>query len=358
MEQHGPDEVITCYHLLTGEQIWTNAYPARYESPAGGVGPRTVPLIVSNRVYALGATGFLNCLDRDTGQSLWLKDVLGENSAPLPQWGVAGSPLHHDGKIIVNPGGTGGRSLVAYAAASGGLAWSGGDAPCSYGSPALMTLAGVEQILMFNQPSITSHDPATGAVLWEHPWRGDQPRVALPVAVSPDTVLFSSGYGVGAELLRVARPDSGWVVESVWRSIRMKAKFANMIRKDGFLYGLDDGILACLDLADGSQRWKEGRYGHGQLLLVGDLLLVTAENGEVVLLEPTPDAPNELSRFTAFDHKQWNPPALAGQLLLVRTHREAAAYVLPLLTEPATPAATAAAAPTATTPAPDAPDSE
>ena len=91
--------------------------------------------------------------------------------------------------------------------------------------------------------------------------------------------------------------------------------------------------MACLDLEDGSQRWKEGRYGHGQLVVAGALMLITGENGDVVLFEPVPDEPRELATFSAFDHKQWNPPALAGQLLLLRTDREAACYVLPILDE-------------------------
>ena len=111
----------------------------------------------------------------------------------------------------------------------------------------------------------------------------------------------------------------------------MKAKFNNVARIGGFIYGMDDGIMTCLDLEDGSRRWKEGRYGHGQLISVGEMMLITTEKGDVVLFEPNPDEPRELHRFTAFDHKQWNPPALAGQLLVVRTAREAACYLLPVL---------------------------
>jgi outer membrane protein assembly factor BamB len=102
-----------------------------------------------------------------------------------------------------------------------------------------------------------------------------------------------------------------------------------VVTKDGFVYGLDDGILACVDLATGELRWKEGRYGHGQCLLVGDLLLLTAENGEVVLIEPTPDERRELTKVAALRGKTWNPPALAGDLLLVRNDQEAACYLLP-----------------------------
>ncbi|MBI1178854.1 PQQ-binding-like beta-propeller repeat protein [bacterium] len=331
LEQGGPEEAVTCYNLLDGSPLWKHSYVARYDTPVGGLGPRTVPLIVSNRVYAVGATGFLSCLDLATGNRIWDENVLVVNHANVPAWGFACSPLFVDGRIVVNPGGPDGHSLVAYDAVTGKQVWAGGDAPASYSSPVVAELAGVRQILMFDQPRICSHDVETGKVLWEYPWGHGQPQVAVPIIASEDSVMFSSGYGVGAELLKVKHDAAGvWTVDQVWRSIRMKAKFANMVKRDGFVYGLDDGMLACIDLKDGSQRWKEGRYGHGQMLLVGDLLLVTAEDGEIILLAPTPEAPNELSRLTAFDHKQWNPPALAGQLLVVRTDREAACYVLPL----------------------------
>jgi outer membrane protein assembly factor BamB len=108
----------------------------------------------------------------------------------------------------------------------------------------------------------------------------------------------------------------------------MKAKFCNVIEKGGFVYGLDDGILACVDLASGRRRWKQGRYGHGQILLVGELLLVMGEGGEVALVEPGNG--RELARIAVFDMKTWNPPALAGRYLFVRNHREAACYRLPI----------------------------
>jgi outer membrane protein assembly factor BamB len=103
-----------------------------------------------------------------------------------------------------------------------------------------------------------------------------------------------------------------------------------MIVHDGNIYGLDDGIFVCLDLQSGNRKWKRGRYGHGQMILVGDLLLVMAENGDVVLLEPTSEEHRELTRFSVLDGKTWNPPALAGAFLLIRNDKEAACYRLPI----------------------------
>ncbi len=330
MEQRGDEETVTCLDVRTGRQLWAHADPVRFESSFGGNGPRATPTIVEGRVFTLGGTGVLNCLALETGEKIWQRDLYRDAEGGRPEWGYAGSPLVHEGKVIVSAGKSHERSLWAYRTSDGEVAWRNGSQPSSYSSPMLTTLAGVPQILIFNMIAITAHDPATGAVLWEYPWGIRQPHVAQPVPVSPDQVVFSSGYGVGSELLRIQRDAAGALAATrVWKSVNFRVKMASFFERDGLLYGLDDGILACVDWHDGSRRWKDGRYGHGQILLAGDLLLVTAENGEIVLLEPTPDAPNELTRHRVFAGKTWNPPALSGDLLLMRTDQEAACLRLP-----------------------------
>jgi outer membrane protein assembly factor BamB len=324
-EQRGEEECSTCYETLTGRLLWCHREPAHYHTTLGGEGPRCTPTVVSNRVFTLGATGRLNCLDLATGRRVWFRDIAADARSKMPGWGFAGSALVFDGLVVVSAGGARDRSLLAYRADTGDLAWTGGSDSAGYGSPQLVTLAGRRQILAFNSHRISAHDPASGAVLWEYPWGIGQPHVTAPVVVGADRILFSSGYGVGAELLEIRPDDAGHLnAVRVWKSTKMKSKFATLVQRDGFLFGLDDGVLACLDLRDGSQAWRGNRYGHGQGLLVGDLLLQMAEDGELVLLRPTPAAPNELHRFRVFNGKTWNPIALAGDILLVRTDQEAA----------------------------------
>jgi outer membrane protein assembly factor BamB len=332
-EQRGEFELVVCYDLLTGQLVWKHSDTARYFTTIAGEGPRATPAIAEGRVFAAGATGILNCLDLDSGKVLWSKNILTENEAKLNDWGVAGSPLVLPdlGLVIVNPGGRKDRSLVAYRVADGSLAWAGGDDKASYSSPCEATLAGVRQVLMFNQHALFGHDAQSGAVLWRHEWHPGWPHVALPVPVDDRRLLVSSGYGVGGELLEITRDSSGkFAVEKIWKTNRLKSKFNNFIIREGFIYALDDGVLVCLEIETGDLKWKEGRYGHGQFLLVRDLLLITAENGDVVLLEPRSDANRELTRFEALSGKTWNPPALSGDLLLVRNDQEAACYRLPV----------------------------
>lgn len=331
MEQRGKDELVVCYDLLTGSVLWTHADAALFRNTIAGEGPRTTPTLAGDRVLTLGATGTLNCLDLHTGKVIWNKNILTENGRRVSTWGASGSPLVLGANVIVNPGGKFGRSLVAYRLADGGRAWSGGDDEAGYSSPCAATLCGVPQVLIFNEHAVFGHDQSTGCVLWQHPWNPAHAHVTQPIALDGDRVLVSSGYGEGSQLLQLERNNEGrFAAKPLWKTRKLKSKFNNMVIRDGHIYGLDDGTLACVELATGTLKWREGRYGHGQFILVRDLLLITAENGEVALAEPVPAGRRELAKFPAVTGKTWNPPALAGDLLLVRNDEEAACYRLPM----------------------------
>lgn len=332
LEQRGVHEMVVAYGLESGEELWSYAEETRFDqnSWVGGVGPRSTPTIADGEVYSMGATGILTCLDLRTGRRIWRHDVLEENRAATPEWGKACSPLLVGDLVVVSAGGTNGHSLVAYDRETGEEVWAGGDGRSSYSSPLLATLAGREQIVILNHASIAGHDPADGHVLWETPWPNDQPSVAQPLPIGPDRLLVSAGYGVGSKLFEIHQNGSGGFEASlVWETPRLKAKFTQIIEYDGYVYGLDDGVMTCLDERTGERRWKKGRYGHGQVLLVDDLLLVQTEHGRIVLVEPSPEDLREVTSFTALDGKVWNPPALAGPYLLVRNDLAAVCYRLP-----------------------------
>ncbi len=330
-EQNGENEEVACYDLRDGRQVWRHSDLARYSTGLGGTGPRATPTVVDGRVYALGATGILNCLDLATGKRYWHKDILQDNDARLAQWGMSGSPLLLDSLVVVCPGGPADRSLVAYARDSGALVWSAGSDKAGYSSPMLATIAGQPQILIFNDANVVSHAPQTGQILWKFPWVEGTQKVAQPIVLDGDRVLVLSGYGVGSKMLQIQRtPDGSLTPRVLWESRRLKPKFANVVVSQEFIYGLDDGILTCVEADTGKRRWKGGRYGHGQLILVNDTLLITTEGGQIVLVEATATEFNELAAVPALSGKTWNNPALAGQYLLARNSEEAVCLRLPV----------------------------
>ena len=330
-EQDGPREKVVCYDALSGRLIWSYCDVERFFKTIAGEGPRATPTIDGDRVYTLGATGILNCLDLPTGRLIWARNIIQDNRSRVPEWGLSGSPLIVDDLVVVSAGGSDGRSFVAYDKRDGQFVWGGGSDAASYSSPVICSIAGTRQVLMFNASLIAAHDPGSGQLLWQYPWSAAQAHVAVPVMLPGDRVLVTSGYGTGSEAVQIKSDATGnWTASRVWKSNRLKAKFTNVVYHEGSIYGLDDGIMVCIDAATGEQKWKNGRYGHGQNILVGKLLLVMAESGEIVLVEPVPQELRELARFRAFNTKTWNPPALAGELLFVRNDREAACFRLPV----------------------------
>ncbi|MBS0265736.1 MAG: PQQ-like beta-propeller repeat protein [Planctomycetes bacterium] len=340
-EQRGPEECVVAYDLRTGRELWVHRDETLFTgSGVHGDGPRATPMLYQGRVYALGATGYFNCLELLTGRQLWQHQVLPHPETDNLQWGMAGSPLIVGQQVIIAPGLKPGRSVMAFDQESGRLAWSAGDAPAAYSSPQASQLDGQNQILIFNGAGLSAHAPDDGHVLWTFPWvtQGvSMVNVAQPLVLSRsvlgaehDAFLISSGYSQGCALLSIQTEQPSMQVTELWRNKSLKSKFSNMVALDEFVYGLDDGILVCLEARTGKRRWKGGRYGHGQLLLVADLLLVQTESGDVALVAPDPKAFQELGTFAALPSKTWNHPALAGNLLLVRNDRIAACYELPV----------------------------
>ena len=337
-EQRGPEELVTCYDLLTGDLLWTHRDTAHFFESAetgaremAGDGPRSVPTIQGDHVFTFGATGVLNCLRLETGEVVWQRDVLEELGKKLPKWGKSTSPLViPDLQLVVVSGGEKtGPSLVAYETATGAPKWKSAGNGASYSSPNLLTLHGVRQIVSVNAHDVSGHDPATGKELWVFSWPGSNPKVGQPIEVPGNRLLVTASYGAGSHLLQIGLTAGAWSVESVWKSIRLKTKFSSATVLGDHAYGLDEGRLTCVSLADGARLWKDGKYGFGQHLQVGDRLLVQAEPGYLAVVAASPDGFQELGRFDALTSMTWNPPTLAGRYLLVRNDREAICYRLP-----------------------------
>lgn len=343
MEQRGEEELVTCYEVSTGRLRWWHAETCRHHTVLGGAGPRSTPTIDEGRVYALGATGILRCLDGADGREIWSDDLLARIGVTPSEdlkavaWGRAASPLVVDQLVVVPLGGPAGgpyTSLIAFDKQTGEVAWTGGHHQVAYASPSLATIHGVRQILIVNEDFVSGHLPQTGEVLWEHPWPGKSTtnaNVSQAVPLADDRIWLSKGYNGGTLVLQLSRSQAGnWKVAEVRRNRRiLNTKFTNVVVHGRYVYGLSDGILECADLEAGKRQWKGGRYGHGQILGVGDLLLVQAQSGYVVLVEASPAGHNELGSFAALEGKTWNNPCLYGHFLLVRNAEEAACYRLP-----------------------------
>jgi outer membrane protein assembly factor BamB len=331
-EQRGNDEVVSCYNLTTGEPVWRHKNTARFWESNAGAGPRGTPTLSNNRVYTFGATGILNALDARNGSIIWSRNAASDTNTKVPDWGFASSPLVVGDVVIVATAGV----LAAYDLATGNPRWQGPAGRGGYSSPQLATIGGVAQVLLLNGEGATSVAPTDGKLLWKYDWKGD--GIVQPAVITGNDVLLGSGSGLNSEVgirrVAVTHSPGGWNVEERWTSNSLKPYYNDFVVHKGHAFGFDGSILACVDLADGKRKWKGGRYGHGQLIVLPDqdVLLVLSEEGELALVSATTDQFTELARIPAMEGKTWNHPVLVGDVLLVRNSQEMVAFRLSLAT--------------------------
>ena len=329
IEQRRQQEVAVAYDLETGREVWTQPWNAEFRETMGGDGPRATPTWDEGRLYVLGATGELHCFEAGSGRTIWNLNILADNGAKNLQWGMSAAPLVLGEKLIVLPGGGSGRSVGAYHKLTGKPIWKSLSDKQSYASPIRAELAGLEQIIIISAVRVAGLGIDDGALLWEYPWQTEfDINAAEPLVVDENRIFVSSGYGHGSVLLNISRTNGEFKVSPVWETKRMKNKFNGSVLEKGHLYGLDEGILACLDVETGELKWKGGRYGYGQLLLASGHLIILTEKGDLVLVEASPEEHRELARFSAIQGKTWNYPAITEGRLLVRNTTEMACFDL------------------------------
>lgn len=327
IEQRRRQEVVAAYDLETGRELWTQGSDAEFKESMGGDGPRATPTWEAGRLYALGAQGDLRCFEAKTGKLNWSKNILKDNGADNLQWGMSGAPLIVDDKVIVLPGGRAGKSVVAYNKLTGAQVWKSLNDTQAYVSPMLVTLAGKRQIVVVSATRIVGLAVEDGSLLWESGWNTDMGiNVSQPIVIDANRFFISSGYGKGAALVEVTGSGNELTAKKVWENTSMKNKFNSSVVFEGNIYGLDEGILTCIDVKTGERRWKGGRYGYGQVILASGHLIVITDTGELVLVKATPDKHTELAKFSAIEGKTWNYPAIADGRLLVRNQTQMACF--------------------------------
>ena len=323
IEQRRQQEVIAAYDTATGREVWSHKYSADFQESMGGPGPRATPTWHDGRLYSMGATGELFVLDAANGKVIWNKNILQDNGAKNIEWAMSASPLIVDETVVVQPGGSGGKSVVAYNKNTGARVWSALNDRTSYASPMLVTLAGKRQIVTMTAQRAIGLDATNGKLLWEYPWVTEYDiNSAQPIITAPNQLVISSGYGHGAALLEIG--PSG--AKRIWENKKLKNKFNSSVIFEGYIYGFDESIFTCVKAATGEPTWKAGRYGYGQVLLADGHLVITTEEGQIVLLKADPTAHRELFKFQALEGRTWNVPAIANGRLFVRNATEMAAY--------------------------------
>ncbi len=327
-------EMLVCLDEKSGKQLWSKPLSVipKYDGGGnagakgndGGDGSRSSPVIDGGKVYVIDSLLHVFCFDAATGGSVWDHDVKKENSGEMIKWQNAASPLI-DGDILLLAGGGKGQALIGLNKGTGKVVWKGEDDKMTHATPILADILGVHQAIFFTQTGLVGVNPQTGDVLWRAEFPYKVSTSASPF-VFEDIVYCSAGYGVGAGAFKLSKKGSKLSAEQIWRrENECFNHWSTPVVKDGYLYGMfsfkeyGKGPLACVDIRTGKDMWKEEGFGPGQVILAGDKIIATSDQGEIVVAEAKPDKYKEVARKDVLEGKVWSYPILANGKIFARS---------------------------------------
>lgn len=331
-DRQGENERVVCLDAETGKPVWEYAYTA---SQAGtdstyAIGPRATPTVEGNRVYTVGGSGKLLALEveNDAAKVRWEHDLLAEFAAPLPQWGVACSPLVLDDLVIVQPGGKGG-AVVAFDKTSGAVKWTAGSNPPGYSSPVAARVGGQDTVFAFMGDALLAVRARDGAVTDSYPWATQfTGNIATPVVVDDEYVFISSAYGMGCALLRAEKSGDEVKLVKVYerRGRAFQSHHATAVFKDKHLFGTDgtqgSGGLKCVDFVTGKEvpDWEGRELGQTSVILAGDYLIAQTARGDICLVEANSKEFNLVAKVPKVlsGNNNWATPTLVNGRLYAR----------------------------------------
>ena len=319
--RQGEDEVILCLNAADGKELWQDKYAAKpVTGPAARQhpGPRSSPTVAEGKVVTLGASGVVSCLDAATGKALWRN----EEFKGVPRFFTSMSPIVVDGMAIVQLGGPGDGTTVAFDLASGKPKWKwAGDGP-GYASPVLMTVEGTKQIVTLTEKSVVGLGVADGKVLWQIPFapRGMAYNAATPI-IEGQTVIFT-GQGRGTKAVKVEKQGDGFAAKELWSNDQLAPQFNSPVLKDGLLFGLTDrGFFFCINAETGTTAWTDQTsHGRGFCAIVdaGSVLLALPSNSELIAIKPDGKQYTELAKIKVSNTQTYAHPVVAGKRIFVK----------------------------------------
>lgn len=307
----------------TGAPLWQVAYDAPGALDYGN-SPRTTPLIHDGLVFLLGAMGHLTCADLATGAILWQRQLVEEFGAPPLEWGLTGSPLLDDGRLIVQPGGSRG-SLAALDPFTGETLWATGTAPPGHASPITVEVKGRRQIILYDKLTLGGWDAATGARLWSivPPLAGD---FNVPTPLWLGDRLLATTENNGTRLYRPL-PDGGLDPTPAAVNEDLAPDSHSPVVAGRRVFGVSAGLW-CLDLQDSLKTlWRANRpefREYASLVATDARLLCLTLDAQVLLIDATADEYRELGRWKLGEpgDETYSHPALADERLYVRIGRK------------------------------------
>ena len=329
LEQNKDKETLFARHLSNGQEKWQYSQETKWSDMMSGSGPRSTPTLLDGKVYSLFSNGMLCRIDAETGIPEWKVKTV-DQEFEFPEWGISCSPLIWKNLIILNLGGEKG-AVRAFSISDGKPVWQSDlTGNGVYISSSILNLLGEEHLLAAIEGKIAGLNPKNGKTLWEKPWKIflNNAQITQPIALTRNSILLAAGYGKGAECWTFTRGTDGrYQIDTTWKSKNLKAKFSNPVLKDGYLYGLSENLLVCIEAKTGKLKWRGKKYGYGRILVSEDKLIILGNTGVLSVVEVSPNQFTEIfSQQLLSNVRCWNGPAFASGYFVAMNGQELACF--------------------------------
>jgi outer membrane protein assembly factor BamB len=327
------EEVTLAASAATGKTIWERANPVHFRNDAAdrGNGPHATPLIVGDRLFAVGVTGRLECLDKKTGKLLWTHSLWDEQKGSRLIYGYASSPLAYRDMVLLPVGGAG-QAMAAFRQSDGAVVWKKDTAGNAYSSPLLVNVDGIDQVVQLMASSVFAANPLNGDLAWyvkhEAPYGLN---VATPVWGPGNLLFVATGYGAGSRAIEVKRSGNSISAKELWYSNRFGIHHGNAIRLGDTLYfssGNGPAPFTAVDIRTGKVLWQNREFPKVTMVYADGKLIVLDEDGNLALARVSPQGVRTLARAPLLSNNAWTPPTLAGTKLFIRDRRSMTAVEL------------------------------
>jgi outer membrane protein assembly factor BamB len=313
------NDVLICLDTKTGKEVWRHQYSQALEAKYFEGGPRSTPTLDGGNVYWVAQYGDLFCFDAANGKVKWYKHYQKDFGGRRPDWGYAGSPTVDGDTLLLDVGGDG-ASTVALNKNTGAVIWKSGSDQAGYGSPVVTDLNGKRIVLVFKAQALVGYDLRDGSEQFRSEWKTSYDVNAISPVVTGSSILVSSGYNTGAALFKVGANG----LTRAWFQKKLRAQMNTPVVTQGHVFGMDGnnggGNLVCLNLADGSEVWREKSVRGGSLVLAGDKLICLTEQGELVIAEASSAGFRPLLRNQLLDGRSWVQPTYSGGKLFLKNN--------------------------------------
>ncbi|MBI4325392.1 MAG: PQQ-like beta-propeller repeat protein, partial [Chloroflexi bacterium] len=290
---------------------------------------RSTPAMDGDKIYVISSRLVLFCLDAETGDVIWGKDLVREHGGTIIPYENAASPVI-DGNLLFVAGGGPGQSLLGIDKRDGKVVWKAHNEILTHSTPAMATINGVRQVIFFTRSGLVAVHAENGRLLWHYKFRFRVSAAITPV-VAGNVVYCSAGYGVGSGACKVTGAAGRFAVRELWRKPHNEPVanyWSTPVHWNGHLYGMfsfkkyHTGPMKCVEMATGNVKWSQPGFGHGNVVQVDGHLLALTGYGVLVLIQPTPSAYRELARAKVLTGKCWSTPIISQGRLYARSTKE------------------------------------